>query len=53
MNDLIPTGQISGFTSKTASVGGVRLHYLIGGNPIGPLSFSGTASSAPVASGAR
>ena len=26
MNDLIPTGQISGFTSKTASVGGVRLH---------------------------
>ena len=36
MNDLIPTGQISGFTSKTASVGGVRLHYLIGGNPNGP-----------------
>ena len=36
MNDLIPTGQIAGFTSKTASVGGVRLHYLIGGNPNGP-----------------
>jgi pimeloyl-ACP methyl ester carboxylesterase len=35
MNDLMPTGQISGFTSKTASVGGVRLHYLIGGNPNG------------------
>ena len=36
MNDLITTRQISGFTSKTASVGGVRLHYLIGGNPNGP-----------------
>jgi pimeloyl-ACP methyl ester carboxylesterase len=36
MNDLTPSGQISGFTSKTASVGGVRLHYLIGGNPNGP-----------------
>ena len=25
-----------GFTSDTASLGGVRLHYLLGGNPSGP-----------------
>jgi pimeloyl-ACP methyl ester carboxylesterase len=36
MNEGTPTGRIHGFLSKTASVDGVRLHYLVGGNPNGP-----------------
>jgi pimeloyl-ACP methyl ester carboxylesterase len=35
MNDTTPTGTIPGFTSHTASINGVRLHYLVGGNPSG------------------
>jgi pimeloyl-ACP methyl ester carboxylesterase len=30
------TGTIPGFTSNAASINGVRLHYLLGGNPDGP-----------------
>jgi pimeloyl-ACP methyl ester carboxylesterase len=36
MNETILTAPIDGFTSDTASLGGVRLHYLLGGNPSGP-----------------
>jgi pimeloyl-ACP methyl ester carboxylesterase len=36
MNETILTAPIAGFTSDTASLGGVRLHYLLGGNPSGP-----------------
>jgi pimeloyl-ACP methyl ester carboxylesterase len=36
MNDEIPTGTIPGFASNTASINGVRLHYLLGGKPNGP-----------------
>ena len=36
MNETILTPPIDGFTSDTASLGGVRLHYLLGGNPSGP-----------------
>jgi pimeloyl-ACP methyl ester carboxylesterase len=36
MNDRIRTGAIPGFTSNTASINGVQLHYLLGGNPKGP-----------------
>lgn len=36
MNDVIATGTIPGFASNTASINGVRLHYLLGGNPNGP-----------------
>lgn len=36
MNDKIPTGTIPGFTSNTASINGVRLHYLLGGDQDGP-----------------
>ncbi|HTE91762.1 MAG TPA: alpha/beta hydrolase [Terriglobales bacterium] len=36
MNATILTAPIDGFTSDTASLGGVRLHYLLGGNPSGP-----------------
>jgi pimeloyl-ACP methyl ester carboxylesterase len=35
MNDTTPTGTISGFTSNTASINGVLLHYFVGGNPSG------------------
>jgi pimeloyl-ACP methyl ester carboxylesterase len=35
MNDTNPTGTISGFTSNTASINGVLLHYFVGGNPSG------------------
>jgi pimeloyl-ACP methyl ester carboxylesterase len=36
MNETILTAPIDGFTSDTVSLGGVRLHYLLGGNPSGP-----------------
>ncbi len=36
MNDVTPAAPIPGFTSKTASVAGVRLHYRVGGDPDGP-----------------
>jgi pimeloyl-ACP methyl ester carboxylesterase len=36
MNDTIRTGTIPGFTSNTAGINGVSLHYLLGGNPDGP-----------------
>jgi pimeloyl-ACP methyl ester carboxylesterase len=36
MNDIMPIGTIPGFTSNATSVNGVRLHYLLGGNPNGP-----------------
>ena len=36
MNETMLTAPIDGFTSDTASLGGVRLHYLLGGNPSGP-----------------
>jgi pimeloyl-ACP methyl ester carboxylesterase len=36
MNEMIPSGTIPGFASNTASIDGVRLHYLLGGNPNGP-----------------
>jgi len=35
MNDAVPAGVIPGFTSTTATVDGVRLHYWIGGDPKG------------------
>ena len=35
MNDAAPAGAIPGFTSATATVGGVRLHQRIGGDPGG------------------
>jgi pimeloyl-ACP methyl ester carboxylesterase len=35
MNDVILAGTIPGFTRNTASIDGVRLHYLLGGNPNG------------------
>jgi pimeloyl-ACP methyl ester carboxylesterase len=35
MNDTLLGSQISGFTSKTASISGVRLHYWQGGDPNG------------------
>jgi predicted alpha/beta hydrolase len=35
MNDVILTGTIPGFTRNTASIDGVRLHYLLGGSPNG------------------
>jgi pimeloyl-ACP methyl ester carboxylesterase len=35
MNNVIPRSSIPDFTSETASVGGVRLHYWRGGNPNG------------------
>jgi pimeloyl-ACP methyl ester carboxylesterase len=35
MNDTILTGTIPGFTRHTAIINGVRLHYLLGGNPSG------------------
>jgi pimeloyl-ACP methyl ester carboxylesterase len=35
LNDTRSAGSINGFTSKTASVGDVRLHYHLGGNPNG------------------
>jgi pimeloyl-ACP methyl ester carboxylesterase len=35
MNNAILGSQISGFTSKTASISGVRLHYWQGGDPNG------------------
>jgi pimeloyl-ACP methyl ester carboxylesterase len=36
MNDITLTGTIPGFASNTANINGVRLHYLLGGNPNGP-----------------
>ena len=36
MNETIPAAQIAGFSSKTANLAGVRLHYLLSGNPSGP-----------------
>ncbi len=36
MNETILTAPIAGFTSGMARLGGVRLHYLLGGNPSGP-----------------
>jgi pimeloyl-ACP methyl ester carboxylesterase len=36
MNETILSAPIDGFTSDTASLGGIRLHYLLGGNPSGP-----------------
>lgn len=36
MNEIIPAAPIPGFTSDTASLGGVRLHYFLGGTPSGP-----------------
>lgn len=36
MNNSTPTETIPGFTSSTVSINGVRLHYLLGGNPSGP-----------------
>lgn len=35
MDDTTPAGGIAGFRSETVSVGGVRLHYWLGGNPGG------------------
>ena len=35
MDDTTPAGGIAGFRSETVSVGGVRLHYWLGGNPAG------------------
>jgi pimeloyl-ACP methyl ester carboxylesterase len=35
MNNVILSSQILGFTSKTASISGVRLHYWQGGDPNG------------------
>ena len=35
MNNVMLGSQISGFTSKTASINGVRLHYWQGGDPNG------------------
>ncbi len=61
MNDTTLTGTIPGFTSNTASIDGVRLHYFVGGNPSGtPLllwhGFLGTSQSwhrvAPLLAGA-
>ena len=36
MNNIIRTETIPGFTSNIATISGVRLHYLLGGNPDGP-----------------
>lgn len=36
MNITTPINSIPGFTSETVSIGGVRLHYLLGGDPNGP-----------------
>jgi len=36
MNKIRQTETIPGFTSNMASINGVRLHYLLGGNPDGP-----------------
>lgn len=36
MNNITRTGTIPGFTRNAASINGVRLHYLLGGNPKGP-----------------
>lgn len=36
MNNTTPIESASGFTSDTVSIGGVRLHYLLGGDPNGP-----------------
>jgi pimeloyl-ACP methyl ester carboxylesterase len=36
MNETIPAAQIAGYSSKTAKLSGVRLHYLLGGNASGP-----------------
>jgi pimeloyl-ACP methyl ester carboxylesterase len=36
MTETIPAAQIAGFSNKTANLGGVRLHYLLSGNPNGP-----------------
>lgn len=36
MSGVTPAGPIPGFTSETADVGGVRLHYRLGGDPDGP-----------------
>lgn len=35
MNDIKPADPISGFKSETVNVGGVRLHYRLGGDPNG------------------
>jgi hypothetical protein len=35
MNDVTRSSPITGFTSATAAVNGVRLHYWIGGDPEG------------------
>ncbi len=35
MSDMTPAGTIPGFRSETVSVGGVRLHYWVGGDPAG------------------
>ena len=34
-NEKTPVSTITGFTSETASIGGVRLHYRVGGDPEG------------------
>jgi pimeloyl-ACP methyl ester carboxylesterase len=36
MNPVIATGTTPDFASNTASINGVRIHYLLGGNPNGP-----------------
>ncbi|MBC7800779.1 MAG: alpha/beta fold hydrolase, partial [Gemmatimonadaceae bacterium] len=35
MHDMTQAGTIPGFRSETASVGGLRLHYWVGGDPGG------------------
>jgi pimeloyl-ACP methyl ester carboxylesterase len=36
MSNITPIRTIPGFTSNVANINGVRLHYLLGGNPNGP-----------------
>jgi hypothetical protein len=61
MDDPTISGTIPGFTSNTATINGVRLHYFLGGSPSGiPLllwhGFMGTSYSwhkvAPLLAGA-
>ncbi len=53
MTSQTRAAQVPGFTSETASVGSVRLHYRLSGNPAGPPvllwhGFLGTSYTCPV-----
>lgn len=39
MNDMTPIVPLPGFTSETASIGGMQLHYWVGGDPNGQPVF--------------